>query len=441
LVDEEFKSLAKAKQPESSDSFVHDAILEIVPRLDALEIHITKTRNAANRIEETKMIREYVLTICAVVVLLAAGCQPGPQSQTPHLNATADQLENAATNGDPPEVALATSEAWRALPEKAESPSDNPTTTAKVELGKKLFFDPRLSLTGTVSCNSCHNLMEGGDDGRPTSMGVHGRIGPRNAPTVWNSVFQTSQFWDGRATTLEEQAAGPIIAQPEMGMANHDAAIERLRAVPGYASEFAELFPEAQPVTLENAVKAIAAFERTLITRDSPFDRYMAGEHASLTEQQVRGMKLFESVGCTECHAGPNFNHWESGDSEVAFEEFPRFNDNPLVVKYSLDKDLGRHEATKNDADKHFFKTPTLRNITLTAPYFHNGGVPTLHEAVQVMSVTQLDTELATEEVDDLEAFLAALEGEFPSLTLPRLPSRAGESIVADQEPAAVAGP
>jgi cytochrome c peroxidase len=319
---------------------------------------------------------------------------------------------------------------WPPLPTVAESPKDNPTTAAKVELGKKLFFDPRLSLTGTVSCNSCHNVMEGGDDGRSTSMGIEGRLGARNAPTVWNAVFQTAQFWDGRAASLEEQAAGPMVAQPEMGMPNHDVVIARIKAIPGYVSEFREVFGDNEPVTIDATVKAIAAFERTLITPNSAYDRFAQGNESALTAQQLRGMKLFDSVGCTECHAGPNFNNWEPGASTVAFEEFPRSTDSSLVAKYSLDKDLGRYEATKNDADKHYFKTPTLRNITLTAPYFHNGTVPTLHDAVQVMSVTQLDTELADAELDDLVAFFGALEGDFPALTLPRIPSRPSESIL-----------
>lgn len=329
---------------------------------------------------------------------------------------------------------------WKQLPSVVDAPNDNPMTLAKVELGKKLFFDPRLSLTGTVSCNSCHNVMEGGDDGRPTSMGIHGRLGPRNAPTVWNSAFQTSQFWDGRAATLEEQAGGPIVAQPEMGMPNHDLAVERLMAIPGYVAEFAKVFPEQQPVTIENAVKAIAAFERTLITPNSPYDRYVGGERSALTEQQMRGMKLFDGVGCTECHSGSNFNNWDPGANTVAFEEFPRSNESPFVARYALDRDLGRYEATKKNSDKHLFKTPTLRNITLTAPYFHNGAVPSLGEAVQVMSVTQLDTELSDEEVDDLVAFLSALEGEFPAITFPRLPSRSGHSILEDQQPAEITG-
>lgn len=320
------------------------------------------------------------------------------------------------------------------LPTQAEAPADNPTTPAKVELGKKLFFDPRLSLTGTVSCNSCHNIMEGGDDGRPSSMGILGRLGPRNAPTVWNSVFQASQFWDGRSPSLEDQAKGPVVASPEMGMPNHDQAIERIAAIPRYQAEFARVFGGGNPVTIDNVVKAIAAFERTLVTPNSPYDRYASGDKTALSGQQVRGMKLFDSIGCTECHSGPAFNGWEVGDTETSFEEFPRFAQSELVKRFRLDSDLGRYEATNQDWDKHYFKVPTLRNITITAPYFHNGSIESLSDAVRVMAETELDTELSDKEVADIVAFLKSLEGEFPEITLPRLPSRSGKSVLDDQE-------
>jgi cytochrome c peroxidase len=323
------------------------------------------------------------------------------------------------------------------LPKKAKAPANNPTTEAKVELGKKLFFDPRLSLTGTVSCNSCHNIMEGGDDGRPTSMGVHGRLGPRNAPTVWNSVFQASQFWDGRSPDLEDQAKGPVVASPEMGMPNHDKAIERIAAIPGYKAEFARVFGHDNSVTLDNTVKAIAAFERTLVTPNSPYDRYANGDKGALSDQQMRGMKLFDSVGCTECHSGPAFNGWEIGSTELSFEEFPRFTQSAFVKRYGLDTDLGRYEVTKQEGDKHYFKVPTLRNITITAPYFHNGAVESLSDAVRVMAATELDSDLSDGDVADIAEFLKSLEGEFPAIRLPRLPSRSGRSVLENQEPAA----
>lgn len=325
---------------------------------------------------------------------------------------------------------------WLPLPKTAPAPEDNPTTAAKVELGKKLYFDPRLSLTGTVSCNSCHNVMEGGDDGRPSSMGILGRIGPRNAPTVWNSAFQNSQFWDGRSPSLEDQAKGPLLAEPEMGMPSHDFVMERIQNVPGYVAEFGTVFDGDDVVSIDNAAKAIAAFERTLITPNSPYDLYVTGTADALTTQQVRGMKLFDSVGCTECHSGPALNGWTADSSDPEFHEFPRFAEHASVENFKLAADVGRFGVTQKDEDRNYFKTPTLRNITLTAPYFHNGAIESLADAIRVMAETQLDTELSDTQVADLVAFMNALEGEFPEITLPRLPSRTGETLLTNQEPA-----
>ncbi|MFP4615659.1 MAG: cytochrome-c peroxidase, partial [Thiohalorhabdus sp.] len=258
---------------------------------------------------------------------------------------------------------------WQALPEEAPSPENNPTTEEKVELGKKLFFDPRYSETGTVSCNTCHNVMEGGDDGRPTSMGVHGKTGPRNAPTVWNSAFNASQFWDGRAETLEEQAKGPVLAEVEMGVEALEVALERVASIPGYREMFKEAFAEDEdPISVENATKAVAAFERTLITPNSPYDRYVEGDEDALTEQQVRGMETFNEVGCTSCHSGPNFsgNQLEQEKGEGVYQKFPTFSDNEYVEKYNLMEDKGRAEHTDEEADAHMYKVPTLRNVALT---------------------------------------------------------------------------
>lgn len=280
--------------------------------------------------------------------------------------------------------------------------------------------------------------MEGGDDGRPSSMGVHGRIGPRNAPTVWNSAFQTTQFWDGRAADLEEQATGPIVAQPEMGMPDHGKAIERIATIPGYRAEFAKVFSGEEPVTIKNVARAIAAFERTLITPNSPYDRYLGGDQSALTTNQVRGMQLFDATGCTECHSGPALNGWEAGKTEPAFHEFPRFTDSDFIARYNLDKDLGRSQFTQRIEDQHYFKVPTLRNIAITAPYFHNGAVESLSEAVRVMAEVELDVKLTDEEVSEIVAFLTSLEGEFPVITMPRIPSRSGQSILEDQAPAKI---
>ncbi len=318
---------------------------------------------------------------------------------------------------------------WQALPDVAPAPKDNPTTQAKVELGKKLYMDPRFSSTGTVSCNSCHNVMEGGDDSRPTSMGVHGKTGGRNAPTVWNSAFHSVQFWDGRANLLEDQAKGPVANPVEMGMKDVETAMERVRRIPGYKAEFEKVFGK-DGMTVDNAARAVAAFERTLITPNSPYDKFVKGDKTALSAQQQRGMEKFAATGCASCHSGPAFNGPKMPFGQGFYAKFPTFSDNDYVKKYNLMADKGREEATGKAADAHMFRVPTLRNITDTAPYFHNGSVNDLGEAVRVMAKTQLNKDLSDEDVADIVAFLSALTGEYPQITMPRLPATKGTSIL-----------
>ncbi len=327
---------------------------------------------------------------------------------------------------------MAQAATWQPLPETAPAPANNPTTKAKTELGKILFFDPRFSSTGTVSCNSCHNLMEGGDDSRAVSMGVHGKTGNRNAPTVWNAAFHSVQFWDGRANTLEDQAKGPVTNPIEMGMKDLESAMARVRQIPGYKDLFTKAFGSDKPMTIDNAAKAVAAFERTLITPNSAYDRYVKGDKKAMSKQQIRGMNTFAKTGCTACHSGPAFNGPKMPLGQGFYAKFPTFTDNAYVSKYKLLEDKGRMEATGKSADKHQFRVPTLRNITDTAPYFHNGSVKDLDEAVRVMAKTQLNKNLSKQEVDDIVAFLGALSGEYPQLTLPRLPATPGTTILAD---------
>jgi len=319
---------------------------------------------------------------------------------------------------------------WEALPAAAPTPADNPTTDAKVELGKMLFMDPRFSSTGTVSCNSCHNIMEGGDDSRSVSMGVHGKTGGRNAPTVWNSAFHSVQFWDGRAPLLEDQAKGPVANPIEMGMKDVETAMARVKKIPGYKTVFDKAFGE-NGMTVVNAAKAVAAFERTLITPNSPYDKYVKGDKKAMTQQQVRGMNKFAETGCTSCHSGAAFNGPQPKLGEGFYVKFPTF-DNDYVKKYNLSADKGREEATGKAADRNMFRIPTLRNITDTAPYFHNGSVNDLNEAVRVMAKSQLNVKLAEKDVSDIVAFFGALTGEYPTITMPRLPATSGTSIVVE---------
>jgi len=322
---------------------------------------------------------------------------------------------------------------WQALPDKAPEPDGNPTTAEKVELGRLLYFDPRFSSTGTVSCNSCHNLMLGGEDNRAVSMGVHGKTGGRSAPTVWNAAFASSQFWDGRAASLEDQAKGPVVNPVEMGMSELEQAMDRVRAIPGYKPYFVKAFGTDNPMTVDNAAKAVAAFERTMITPNSPYDRFVKGDKAALDEQQVRGMNTFAEIGCTSCHSGPAFNGPAVPAGTGVFMKFPTFADDEYVKKYDLTADQGRFDVTGNETDKQLFKVSILRNVALTAPYFHNGSVKTLDEAVRVMARLQLKQTLSNEQVDDIVVFLNALTGDFPEQVLPRLPATSGWTLLDPQ--------
>ncbi len=312
--------------------------------------------------------------------------------------------------------------AWEVLPTQAPQPLDNPSTPEKIELGKMLYHDPRLSSTGTVSCASCHNTMLGGEDNRANSMGVQAELGGRSAPTVWNSAFNKVQFWDGRAATLEEQAAGPVTSPVEMGMKNWDEVVARLKSISGYEKAFKDVYGE-NTISKDNATKAIAAYERTLITPNSPYDKFVGGDKSALSTQQIRGMEKVAELGCTSCHSGSAFN------GAGTFQKFPMIADGYLEAKFHFTKDKGVAEVSKKAEDEHFWKVPTLRNVALTAPYFHNGSVATLDEAVKIMAKTQLNKELAKDEVANIVAFLNGLTGEFPKQTMPTLPPTFGKTV------------
>ncbi len=316
------------------------------------------------------------------------------------------------------------------LPKTPPIPKDNPMTLEKINLGKNLFFDPRLSMNGTISCNSCHNVMSGGEDMRSVSVGINGQKGGRSAPTVWNSAFHSVQFWDGRAASLEEQAVGPITNPIEMGMPNYEVVVERLSKIDGYVSMFKKAFPkEEKAISKINIGKAIASFERTLIAGDSAFDQYMKGNKKALNKNALNGMKLVQAVGCTACHSGANFNG-EMKMGEGNFQKFPTFAENTYAKKYDFLKDAGRFGVTKKEDDKNMWRVPTWRNVALTAPYFHNGAVTTLDEAVRVMAKVQLDKDLKDDEVKDIVAFLESLTGKFPKIDMPRLPVAPKTSLV-----------
>lgn len=327
-------------------------------------------------------------------------------------------LGTAASATVPAEVR----EQWKAfiLPEKPPVPRANPMSAAKVELGRQLYFDARLSSTGKVSCNSCHNVMKGGEDNRATSLGVFGKTGGRSAPTVWNSAFLSVQFWDGRAASLEEQAKGPMVNPVEMGNPDHAAVVKRLSGIPGYVKQFDAVYGK-NGLNIDNVAKAIAAYERTLVTTNSAFDRYVKGDEKALSAAAKRGMGLVQEMGCVSCHSGPNFSGPAMPEGTGFYQPFPRFA-SAYDAKYQLKQDTGRYEVTKAAADRHLWRVPTLRNVAQTGPYFHNGSVKTLDEAVRVMAKAQLDKTLTDAQTKDIVAFLNALSGEFPKQKAPKLP-------------------
>jgi cytochrome c peroxidase len=288
---------------------------------------------------------------------------------------------------------------WKALPPVAPAPSGNPTTPEKVALGKRLFFDPNLSATREVSCASCHDVDGlAGTDGRRTSIGIRGQAGGRNAPTVWNSAFQAVLFWDGRAASLEDQAMGPPLNPVEMGMPDGESVARRVRDDPDYRRLFDAAFGQDSAITFERIAQAIAAYERTLITPDAPYDRFVRGDRSALTPAQLRGMSLFQSTGCIACHSGANFSGASFvdlvagdpssgvGNNNGRLRMFPG-NDTPYAQRYDLIYDKG---AAGPGSDRGIWRIPSLRNVALTGPYLHNGSVDDLEEVVRIMAAAQL---------------------------------------------------
>jgi cytochrome c peroxidase len=277
-----------------------------------------------------------------------------------------------------------------------------------VELGKKLYFDPRLSKSGFISCNSCHNLSMGGTDNIPTSIGDKWQQGPINAPTVLNSSLNVAQFWDGRAADLKAQAGGPIANPGEMAF-SHTLAIGMLESIPAYQREFKQTFGKDK-IDIEQVTLAIAEFEKTLVTPNSRFDQWLLGKKDALTAQELQGYKLFKESGCVACHNGP----------AVGGNSFQKMG---IVQPYKATSPAeGRSAVTGKEIDRFNFKVPTLRNVELTYPYFHDGAANTLPEAVDVMGRLQLGKKFTPTENADIVAFLKTLTGDQPSFQLPILP-------------------
>ena len=280
---------------------------------------------------------------------------------------------------------------------------------AEVELGKKLFFDPRLSKSGFISCNSCHNLSMGGTDNLKTSIGHNWQQGPINAPTVLNSSMNVAQFWDGRAADLKEQAGGPIANPGEMAF-THTLALEVLESIPAYVREFTRVFgPDC--INIDQVTEAIAEFEKTLVTPNSRFDQWLLGDKNAITSDELAGYQVFKSSGCVACHMGP----------AVGGTSFQKMG---VVAPYETKNTAqGLVAVTGVDADRFKFKVPTLRNVEMTYPYFHDGEADTLAEAVDIMGRLQLGREFENTDIELVVSFLRTLTGDQPSFVLPILPS------------------
>jgi len=299
---------------------------------------------------------------------------------------------------------------FKALPAVMESP-DNPLSPEKIDLGRMLYYEKRLSLAGDVACNTCHLLDKFGVDGEPTSTGHKGQKGNRNAPTVYNAAGHFVQFWDGRAKDVEAQAKGPILNPVEMAMPSEKKVVATLKAIPVYVKAFKAAFPrDKEPINYDNMAKAIGAFERRLVT-PARWDKFLSGDQAAMTEVEKQGFNKFMETGCQTCHAG-------------AFVGGAMFQKLGAVTPWPSTSDLGRQAVTKQDADRMMFKVPSLRNIDKTGPYYHDGSVATLEDAVKKMADFQLGKKLADPDVQAIVAWLKTLTGEVPAdyIKPPELP-------------------
>ena len=312
----------------------------------------------------------------------------------------------AAATADDADLLKQAQALFKPLP-KDMGAADFPLTREKVDLGRRLFFDPRISLDGTVSCSKCHQPGLYGTDALAKPIGVKDRPNPRNAPTVLNAALQFSAHWRGDRTNVEDQAVKALVGPPSFGNANFDAAVAKIKAIPGYVQLFHNAFPtETDPVTVQNWGKAIGAYERTLVT-PSPFDSYLGGNVQALGAEARTGLKKFIETGCASCHGGVGVGGAMYQKFGVVEEYWRETHSQPV--------DKGRFEVTNQEADMYVFKVPGLRNVAMTAPYFHDGSVGTLPEAVKVMAKVQLGKELPEADVKAIVAFLESLTGPLPA--------------------------
>lgn len=303
---------------------------------------------------------------------------------------------------------------FKPIPDKVTEVRGKAVSAEQAQLGHKLWFDPRLSRSHVISCNTCHNLSLGGGDNVTTSIGHGWQKGPRNSPTVLNAVFNAAQLWDGRAEDLQAQAKGPVQAGVEMNN-TPERVVATLKSIPEYASEFKKAFPgEQDPVSFDNMAYALEAFEVSLTTPDSPFDRYLKGDDKALDAKQKEGLALFMDTGCSACHSGVNVG----GQGYFPFGVIKKPG---AEILPSGDK--GRFTVTNTASDEYVFRAAPLRNVALTPPYFHSGEVWDLEQAVAIMGDSQLGRTLKEDEAGAIAAFLRSLTGRQPQVTYPVLPT------------------
>jgi cytochrome c peroxidase len=293
----------------------------------------------------------------------------------------------------------------------------NPITPEKVKLGKMLFYETRISVDATVSCSRCHPIGLYAADGLRTSIGNNCKVNPRNAPTLFNAAGQVSAHWIGNRADVEDQAKQSVIGPPSFGMPSYEAVEKKLKEIKGYAELFKEAFPaETNPITVDNFAKAVGVFERTLVT-PSAFDSFLKGDITALNEREKRGLRTYMEAGCIMCHFGPY----------VGGQTYQKFGILEPYWKYTKSEpiDEGRYVVTKKEADKYVFKVPIHRNVAKTSPYFHDGSVDTLEDAVWIMGRIQLGKDLSTSQVEEIVTFLKSLTGKIPedALKIPLLPS------------------
>lgn len=346
-------------------------------------------------------MKSKILLLASILLgsIFFQSCQTGTQIEAK------DETENKLSEAEAEQLKKAQS-LFAVLPEAASF--DRPIA----QLGKELYYETALSLNNEMSCNTCHQLDKYGVDNEPTSPSFDKKAhGDRNSPTVYNAYFHISQFWDGRAADLAEQAEGPVLNPVEMAIPDAPTAVERIKAKPEYAALFTAAFPnQAEPITFKNIALAIAEFEKTLAT-PSRWDAYLAGDFQALSEAEKQGMNTFINTGCIACHTGP-------GLGGQMYHKFGLVNSPYMDYTHSEKEDIGRKGVTEKDGDLHFFKVSSLRNVAKTGPYFHDGSVADLKEAIAIMAKTQLGRDLEEKEIEEIALFLEALTGEIPSHAL-----------------------